>query len=45
MRELVVNPPPPKSLPYSLNMRATIADSAFEFRILERHGKVDAQVS
>ena len=43
MRELVVNPTPPKSLRYSLNMRAT-SDSAFEFRILERHGKVVAQV-
>jgi hypothetical protein len=34
----------PKSLRYSLIMRATTADGAFEFRILERHGKIMAQV-
>jgi hypothetical protein len=39
-----VNPTPPKSLRYPLSMRATSADGAFEFRILERHGKIVAQV-
>jgi hypothetical protein len=34
----------PKSLRYPLSMRATTADGAFEFRILERRGKIMAQV-
>ena len=41
---LVVNPTPPKSLRYPLSMRATTADDFFEFRILERGGKIIAQV-
>ena len=44
MCELMVNPTPRKSLRYPRSMRAMTADSAFEFRILERHGKIMAQV-
>jgi hypothetical protein len=39
-----VNPPQPKSLKYADTMRATTSDGAFEFRILERYGKIMAQV-
>jgi hypothetical protein len=39
-----VNPTPPKSLKYTDSMRATSADGAFEFRILERHEKIVAQL-
>jgi len=44
IRKIVVNPTPPKSLRYPLSMRATTADDSFEFRILERGGKIIAQV-
>ena len=43
-----IRPPAPKINPrreeYADSMRATTADGAFEFRILERNGKILAQV-